>query len=70
VKKARVGNLFGGHDEVRVRKDGSLRVRASHQEGPKQLNLLTGRPEFAETKRNPWTEEREAEDTRRGLVAK
>ncbi|MBM3472260.1 MAG: hypothetical protein FJX75_03175 [Armatimonadetes bacterium] len=70
MKKATVGNLFGGHDEVSVRKDGTCRVRSSHAEGPKQLNLLTGQPEFAHTKRNPWTDEREAEDTRRGLVAK
>ena len=69
MKKARVGNLFGGHDEVSVRRDGTCRVRSSHAEGPKQLTL-DGGIEFAMTKRNPWTEEREGEDTRRGLVAK
>jgi hypothetical protein len=70
MNQARVGNLFGGHDEVRVRRDGTCRVRASHVEGPKQLNLLTGEPEWAETKRNPWTEEREAEDARQGRTAR
>jgi hypothetical protein len=69
MTKATVGNLFGGHDEVRVRKDGTCRVRASHAEGPKQLTL-DGRVEFATTKRNPSTEEREAEDIRKGLVAR
>ncbi|MBM3956793.1 MAG: hypothetical protein FJ313_01930 [Gemmatimonadetes bacterium] len=69
MKKATVGNLFGGHDEVQVRRDGSCRVRSSHAEGPKQLTIFGG-VEFAHTKRNPWTDEREAEDTRKGLVAK
>lgn len=69
MRKATVGSLFGGHDEVNVRRDGTCRVRASHVEGPKQLTL-DGGIEFAATKRNPWTEAREAEDQRRGLVAR
>jgi len=69
VKKATVGNLFGGHDEVRARRDGTCRVRASHAEGPKQLTL-DGGVEFATTKRNPWTAEREAEDERQGRAAR
>ena len=69
MKKATVGNLFGGHDEVTVRRDGSCRVRSSHAEGPKQLTIFGG-AEFAHTKRNPSTDEREAEDIRKGLVAK
>jgi hypothetical protein len=69
VKQATVGNLFGGHDEVRVRRDGSCRILVSYREGPKQLTIFGG-VEFAETERNPWTDEREAEDNRKGLVAK
>jgi hypothetical protein len=69
MRKATVGNLFGGHDEVSVRRDGTCRVRSSHAEGPKQLTIFGG-VEFAHTKRNPLTEEREADDTRKGLVAK
>jgi len=69
MRQATIGSLFGGHDEVTVRRDGSCRVRSSHREGPKQLTL-DGGVEFAATKRNPWTEEREAEDTRRGRVAR
>lgn len=69
MKKATVGNLFGGHDEVTVRRDGTCRVRSSHAEGPKQLTIF-GSVEFAHTKRNPWTDEREADDIRKGLVAK
>ena len=70
MRKATVGNLFGGSDDVRVRRDGSVRVVRHEKSEVKQLNLLTGEPEFAETKRNPWTDEREAEDSRKGLVAR
>jgi hypothetical protein len=63
------GNLFGGHDEVQVKRNGTCRVIATHSKGPKQLTL-EGNVEFANTKRNPWTEEREAEDARKGLVAR
>ena len=63
------GNLFGGHDEVRVRKDGTCRVIATHSEGPKQLTL-EGNVEYASTKRNPWNEQREADDARKGLTAR
>jgi hypothetical protein len=54
---------------VRVRKDGSCRVLATHSEGPKQLTI-DGGVEFATTKRNPWNEQREAEDARKGLTAR
>jgi hypothetical protein len=63
------GNLFGGHDEVRVRKNGTCRVLATRSEGPKQLTLEGG-IEFANTKRNPWNEQREADDARKGLTAR
>jgi hypothetical protein len=54
---------------VQVKRNGTCRVIATHSKGPKQLTL-EGNVEFANTKRNPWTEEREAEDARKGLVAR
>ena len=56
MKKATVGNLFGGSDEVRVRRDGTVRVLRHEKAEAKQLNLLTGEPEFPRTLRNEATE--------------
>jgi len=70
VKKQRVGNLFGGSDEVRVRRDGTVRVVRHHRTEAKQFNLLTGEPEFARTLRNDATEalDRAEEAKRRALL--
>lgn len=65
---ARQGNLNGGVDEVRVLKGGRASVKATNA-AIVQLTL-DGRAEWAHTKRNPWTDEREAQDAREGKVAK
>ena len=56
MKKATVGNLFGGSDEVRVRRNGTVRVLRHEKAEAKQLNLLTGEPEFPRTLRPEATE--------------
>ncbi len=67
MKPATQGNVFGGFDEVRVRANGSCRVKG-HTDAL-QLNIF-GEVEVARTLRNPWTEAREAEDERKGLTAR
>ncbi len=69
MRRPMQGNVFGGFDEVRVARSGRARATGLHTEAV-QLNLLTGEPEPAVTLRNPWNEEREADDARKGLVAK
>ena len=70
MKKGTIGNLFGGSDEVRVRRDGTARVLRHNKTGAKQLNLLTGEPEFARTLRNEATEalDRADEAKRKALL--
>ena len=69
MKKVTVGNLFGGSDDVRVRRDGTARVLRHHKSKAKQLNLLTGEAEFARTLRNDATEALDRADEPRRKAA-